>query len=172
MCFLDITIKYLHQISGRKECKYEINSYQWFKTNLFYSGNPASLQCSLEWSSFKTEFLEFPGLQILIRLLEGKGAGTKTKIGFTRQNWVFWWRKAGGLRPRSQFNNMVPYTYNPWLLNMNQLENSGQSFWKYVPKPPSMSLLSPWNTFCPWIISCLKKTTLSSAPLHTSLPCV
>lgn len=162
----------MHQISGRKECKYEINSYQWFKTNLFYSDNPASPQCSLEWSSLETVFSEFLGLQILRRLLEGKWVGTRTKRQDLRERiGVFWWRKAGGLRPRIQFNNMVIYTYNPWLLNMNQLENSGQPFWKYVPKPPSISLLSPWNTLSPWIISCLKNT-LSSASLYTSLPCV
>lgn len=128
---------------------------------------------SVAWSGLPSKlFFQFPGLQILRRLLEGKWVGTRTKRQDLRERTrVFWWRKAGGLRPRIQFNNMVMYTYNPWLLNMNQLENSGQPFWKYVPKPPSISLLSPWNTLSPWIISCLKNT-LSSASLYTSLPCV
>lgn len=67
------------------------------------------------------------------KVVGGEAGRHKNKeTGFKRENQgVLMERKAGGLRPRIQFNNMVMYTYNPWLLNMNQLENSGQPFWKY-----------------------------------------
>jgi len=77
----------LHQISGRKECTYEINSYQWFKTNLFYSDNPASPQFCLEWSSLKTVFLVSRIINSQ-KVVRGEGGRHKNKkTGFKRENW-------------------------------------------------------------------------------------